>query len=46
MDRFDTGDNMSTLQTYGFNPAVRSTEVRTSEGSTWQDATDIPLGAV
>jgi Centromere-binding protein ParB C-terminal len=46
VDRFDTGDQMSTLQVYRFNPTNRSIEVRTSEGFTWEDGGDIPLGAV
>jgi hypothetical protein len=46
VDRFDTGDQMSTLQVYRFNPTDRSIEVRTSEGFTWEDGGDIPLGAV
>jgi hypothetical protein len=46
VDRFETGDQMSTLQVYRFNPADHGIEVRTSEGFTWEDGGDIPLDAL
>lgn len=45
-DKFDTGDQMSTLHVYGFDPASGNVKVSKSESLSWEDGEDIPINAV